>query len=292
MTAVVRPARTGMSRPAQTRSVRPLTAPLVAALIVAASSFATPAFAHRPFLVPSTTVLSGGDDWITVDAAVSDDLFYFNHQPLNVDALTIVAPDGSTLKPENPAKGRFRNSFDVHLTMPGTYRITSGGSFVTASYELNGERKRWRGTAETFATEVPKDARKLDVAQGSNRVETFVTTGKPTLAAFEPTGIGLELEPVTHPNDLVAGEPATFRLLLDGKPASDVEVTAVPGATRYRDRQDEIVVRTDRDGRFSVKWPAPGMWWINAQVRDAKTSLPQAKERRASYAATLEVMPN
>ncbi len=237
-------------------------------------------------------MLSGGDDWITVDAAVSNDLFYFNHQPLNVDGLAIVTPDGSQQKPENVAKGRFRNTFDVHLTAPGTYRITSGGSFVMASYEVDGERKRWRGTPAAFAIEVPKDAQKLEVTQGSNRVETFVTSGKPTVAAFKPTGVGLELQPVTHPNDLVAGEAATFQLLIDGKPASDLKVTAVPGATRYRDKQDEIVATTDADGRFSIKWPEAGLWWINASLRDAKTSLPQAKERRASYAATLEVMPN
>ena len=265
----------------------------LAPVALVASLFASlPAHAHRPFLVPSTTVLSGGDEWVTVDAAVSNDLFYFNHQPLNIDTLAIVGPDGSTPKPENAAKGRFRNTFDVHLTAPGTYRISSGGSAVMASYELNGERKRWRGTAAAFATDVPKDAQKLEVSEGSNRVETFVTSGKPTVVAFAPTGVGLELQPVTHPNDLVVGEPATFRLLLDGKPASDVRVTAVPGATRYRDRQDEMVAKTDADGRFSVRWPTPGLWYVNASTRDAKTSLPQAKERRASYAATLEVMPN
>lgn len=266
----------------------------VVTAVVAAATLALPvaASAHRPFLVPSTTVLSGNDDWVTVDAAVSNELFYYNHQPLNVDALAIVGPDGGAVKPENAAKGKFRNSFDVHLTAPGTYRITSGTNFVTASYEQNGERKRWRGTPETFAAQVPANAEKLEVAQASNRVETFVTSGKPTVAAFKPTGVGLELQPVTHPNDLVAGEAASFRLLLDGKPAAAVKVVAVPGAMRYRDRQEEIETTTDADGRFSFKWPEAGLWWINAATKDGRTTLPQAKERRASYAATLEVMPN
>ena len=266
---------------------------LVTALVTAAAlTLSTDALAHRPFMVPSTTVLSGGDDWVTVDAAVSNDLFYYNHQPLNVDTLAIVGPDGSSVKAENAVKGKFRNTFDVHLTAPGTYRITSGASFVMASYEVDGERKRWRGTPETFAKEVPANAEKLEVAQGSNRVETFVTSGKPTTTAFKATGVGLELQPVTHPNDLVSGETASFRLLLDGKPAADVKVVAVPGATRYRDRQQEIAATTDADGRFSFRWPEPGLWWINAATRDNRTSVPQAKERRASYAATLEVMPN
>jgi len=262
------------------------------ALAACALCFAAGAQAHRPFLVPSTTVLSGGEDWVTVDAAVSNDLFYFNHQPLNVDTLQIIAPDGSSLKPENLSKGKFRNTFDVHLVAAGTYRITAGASFVFANYELNGEKRRWRGTAATLATEIPKGAEKLEVTEGSNRVETFVTSGKPTVTAFKPTGTGLELQPVTQPTDLISGESATFRLLLDGKPAPNLKVIAVPGATRYRDRQDEIATTTDAEGRFTFKWPVAGLWWINASTRDEHVSIPQAKERRASYAATLEVMPN
>ena len=81
-------------------------------------------------------------------------------------------------------------------------------------------------------------------------------------------------------------------LMEDGKPAANVKVVAVPGAMRYRDQQGEIATTTDADGRFAFKWPEAGMWWINAATRDTRTSLPEAKERRASYAATVEVMPN
>ncbi len=262
------------------------------AVSVAAMALSASAFAHKPFLVPSTTVLSGADEWITVDAAVSDDLFFFNHQPLAIDDLSITAPDGSAMKAENASKGKVRNTFDVHVVARGTYRIASDASFVFATYDLGGEKKRWRGTVQSFAAEVPAAAQNLEVTQASNRVETFVTAGKPTTTVFRSNGVGLELQPVTHPNDLVVGEPASFRMLLDGKPAANVKVIAVAGESRYRDRQDEIATTTDADGRFSFKWPGAGLWWINAATRDAHTSLPQAKERRASYAATLEVMPN
>ena len=131
----------------------------------------------------------------------------------------------------------------------------------------------------------------VEVSEGSNRVETWVTAGKPT-TRFSTIGVGLALQPVTHPNDLIAGHAATFRMLLDGRPAANLKVIAVPGDSRYRDHQDEIETTTDADGRFSFKWPAAGLWWINAAVRDAHVTLPEAKERRASYAATLEVMPD
>jgi uncharacterized GH25 family protein len=96
---------------------------------------------------------------------------------------------------------------------------------------------------------------------------------------------------VTHPNDLFAGEEATFKLLVDGQPAAGVEVEIIRGGTRYRNAQDEIKVTTDANGEFSVTWPEPGMYWLDASTQDDKVSMPQAKQRRLGYVATLEVLP-
>ena len=74
--------------------------------------------AHRVWMLPSATVLSGDDVWITVDAAVSNDLFYFEHFPLQIanlgstsaapqgvrgraGQLSVTAPDGSTVRVES-----------------------------------------------------------------------------------------------------------------------------------------------------------------------------------------------
>lgn len=249
----------------------------------------SPAQAHNVWLLPSTTVLSKAE-WITVDAAVSNDLFFFNHVPLNVDSLVVTAPDGSPLKIENAHRGKLRSVFDLNLTQPGTYHLAVVNSGLFASYkDANGQPKRWRGTAEKFAAEVPANAQELKVTQSTGRVETFVTVGKPS--AIKPTRQGLELIPVTHPNDLVKGEKATFAFHVDGKPAQGIEVVLVSGATRYRDKIDEIKATTDAKGEFSVTWPAAGMYWVDADVTDDKTSLPQAKERRLSYVGTFEVLP-
>jgi uncharacterized GH25 family protein len=249
------------------------------------------AHAHRQWLLPSATVLSGNDTWVTVDAAVSNDLFYFEHVPLRLDYLVVTGPDGSALKAENASTGRYRSTFDVHLTQPGTYRVAVLNQGLFASYKENGQTKRWRGTAEAFAKEVPANATDLQVTQAEGRVESFVTNGKPSSKGLAASGRGLELAPITHPNDLVAGDTASFRLLLDGKPASNLKVAVVPGGIRYRDQLQEFSATTDADGKFSVKWPAPGMYWMEAEVRDEKTSVKAAKTRRATYAVTVEVLP-
>lgn len=261
---------------------------LIALTIAAALPLSS--HAHKAWLLPSATV-STTNQWITVDAAVSNDLFYFNHVPMALDALKVIAPDGSALQPENGHTGKYRSTFDVHLEQNGTYKLAIANHGLFATYEENGQRKRWRGTPERFAQEIPATAKNVRVSEAQSRIETFVTAGKPTQTALKPTNKGLELVPVTHPNDLYAGEPAEFRFLLDGNPATDLGVTIIAGGTRYRDQPNEIQLKTDASGELSVTWPGPGMYWLEAERQDHKTSIPQAKERSATYIATFEVLP-
>lgn len=246
--------------------------------------------AHRQWLLPSATVLSGEDPWVSVDGAISNDLFYPDHHPMRLDNLSIVAPDGSAGKAENAATGKYRSVFDVQLSQPGTYRVASVSDMLMASYKQNGEQKRWRGSkAELDAGALPKDATDVKLSQNASRVEIFVTRGAPDEGALKPTNAGLELIPVTHPNDLFAGEEASFKLLVDGKPAADVEVSIVPGAARYRDASGEVKVKTAADGSFKYTWPEAGMYWVNASVADLPSTI-EGASRRAGYTATLEVL--
>lgn len=267
--------------------------PLLALSVAVAATLPSLAQAHRSWLLPAATVLSGAEPWVTVDAAVSNDLFYFEHNAARLDNLIITGPDGAAVKPENQSQGKHRSVFDLKLSQPGTYRIALVNKGVTASYKLNGETKRWRGTEEALAKEVPANATELNVTRSLGRVETFVTAGKPTEKNIQPSGEGLELAPVTHPNDLFAGDSATFRFVLDGKPAANVEVVVIPGGIRYRNQLGEIKLTTDAQGQISVKWPAPGLYWVSASVgggRGEGSAQPQP-QRRASYAATFEVLP-
>ncbi|MBS7811118.1 DUF4198 domain-containing protein [Roseococcus pinisoli] len=248
------------------------------------------ALAHRTWMLPSATVLSGEDPWVTVDAAISNDLFYFEFFPMPLDGLTITAPDGSQVAAQNQSRSRFRSSFDFQLTQPGTYRAAVTGDGLSANWREGGQPRRWRGTREAFAREVPQNAENLRVTLGVRRVEFFVTRGAPNDRALQPSNEGLEMVPVTHPNDLVAGEPARFRLLLDGRPASNVTVEIVPGGNRYRDAVNDQKVTTGADGLFEVRWGGPGMHWIGASVRDDRSGI-QGVQRNASYVATLEVLP-
>lgn len=269
--------------------------PLIAAAAFAAIA-APAAYAHRAWLLPSSTIVSGTDNWVTVDAAASNEVFFFDHRPLAA-LPTVTQPDGTEGKVENHAVGKFRATFDLHLTQQGTYRLSILNEGVFGSYKLNGETRQLpRGTTTaTLAAAIPAGATDVQTAEVVSRNETFITQGAPTDTVFKTSGRGIELVPVTHPNDLIAGEGATFKFLLDGKPGANLKVVAIPGGIRYRDGLHQIDARTDAEGKVTIKWPTPGMYWLNV-VPDGGPAMegpPPAgaqPQRRVAYITTLEVL--
>lgn len=138
--------------------------------------------------------------------------------------------------------------------------------------------------------DIPADATDLDLTQNQSRNEFFVTAGEPTQTVLQSTGKGLEMVPVTHPDDLVTTEPGKFRFLVDGKPAAGLKVEFVPNAQRFRDGDHAQSVTAGADGVVTVKWPVAGFYWVNASLTDDKPTAPRATKRRMMYTATLEVV--
>ena len=274
--------------------------PFTARLMAAAALLSIPAAlsAHRMWLLPSATVFSGTDGWVTVDAAVSNDLFFFDHQPLRLDGMKVWQPDGSEGTLQNGATGRYRSVFDVKLDKPGTWKIGTQMSAVMGSFTVDGVEKRLgrRGPPQPNApapltvADIPANATDVKVTEVTGRNEIFVTAGAPTTTVFKTTGKGLEFAPVTHPDELVAGETAKFRFLVDGKPAAGIKVTVIPGGKRYRNDEGARELTTGADGMLSVDWPTAGMYWLSATLTDGKATSPRAAERRMSYVTTLEVL--
>lgn len=267
-----------------------------ASAIALAATVSLSAQAHRAWIEPSSTVLSGDDPWVTFDGSISNTLFHPDHVPMRLNDVTAVGPDGKAVQLQNGSTGQYRSTFDLNLTNKGTYRIFTASNGLRARWETDdGQRRFWPGrgeaySAEGFASEVPKSAKNLDVAQFSRRIETFVTAGTPTDGIFKPSNTGLEMVPLTHPNDLFAGEEAEFQFLIDGEPAVGAEVEVIPGGMRYRNAQDRITATTDKDGKITVTWPEAGMYWLSTEYSDERAKAP-AKTRTGSYAATFEVFP-
>ncbi len=271
----------------------------------AAVSLATPALAHRQWLLPSTTTLSDTNQYVTVDAAVSNDLFYPDHVAMNPDMIKVWAPDGTVGTVENAAKGRHRTTFDVKIDKAGTWKIGTEMSSVMGGFTLNGEKWRVGGRRgpppaagaparpmpKFVATpaEIPAGATDVMLTEVTGQNAIFVTAGAPSEGVFKPTGKGLEFQPITHPSALVSDEEGQFRFLIDGKPAAGVKVTVVPGSKKFRETEGAQELTTGADGVLHVKWPVPGMYWLSASVTDDKATTPRATERRMGFTTTLEV---
>lgn len=278
-------------------------------LLLAGAAIAAPqmAGAARPWMLPSETMFTGnGNEWLTVDAAISTDLFYFDHPGQNWEPV-VTAPDGSSKPVENRSIGKLRQTFDVPVTVKGTYKVAITNIMVMGGYMLNGERKMLpRGTTPaTLAAAIPQGATDVQTAQAMTRIETFVTAGEPTRGVFTTTGKGLEMVPVTHPNDVAVGEPATFQFLLNGKPAAGLDVVAVPGGVRYRQDLKQIDGKTDAEGKVTLTWPEAGMYWVSVSAGgrrgpggegpggvpagEGAPRPPEPPQDRATYAMTVEV---
>ncbi len=272
--------------------------PVLALLAAVAAPMA--AQAHRGWLMPSSTVLSGESAWVAFDAGASNGVFIADHAPLRLSpqTLSILAPDGSAGTAANLMQGAYRTTFDVEINKPGTWKIANASAGMNVAWMLNGTAGRWRGPAADMAANIPAGATEVDSAPSANRLETFVTLGEPTTSVFTPTGVGIEMVPVTHPNDLVAGEAGTFQFLRDGAPYADAEVIVARGGLQYRDNPEEMTVKTDADGKVSITWPEAGMYWVNTSWRDPGAPAPSGEEGRggppvasAQYTAVLQVLP-
>jgi uncharacterized GH25 family protein len=251
------------------------------------------AHAHRTFLLPSSTLVEKADEVVTFDTAATEELFIPDHA-VQIETVTVEGPGSAAPQPENVWRGKQRSSFELKLPETGTYRVSLVNDGLSAMYKVDGQMKRWRGDAEAFAKEVPSNAQDLNVMRMLSRNETFVrVSDKPGKTAWKTTGKGIEMTPLTSPTELFTGDTTSLRFTLDGKPAKDLTVTVIRGGNRYRDALGEITLKTDSDGKISIKWPNAGMYWVGANTGrppQGETGTLAKPLVRASYSATLEVL--
>jgi hypothetical protein len=109
------------------------------ALLAGASALALPitAQAHRQWLLPVATTYSGDDPWASGRRRVERPVL---SRPLP-DATGPDQgdrPDGTPGKIEHGITARYRSTFDVHLTQPGTWKIGTEGFNVMGSFKVDG----------------------------------------------------------------------------------------------------------------------------------------------------------
>ncbi|RBP48198.1 putative GH25 family protein [Roseimicrobium gellanilyticum] len=249
--------------------------------------------AHRTWVLPSSTVLSGDKVWVTFDACASNNIFFVNHRPLQPNTLSAIGPDGKEVELNNVSKGAMRTTFDVELKQEGTYRVGVVRAGHMAFWREGEERKSWTGTKEEMIKQGIHKKPDVHLSVGGYSILSYVTLGKPSKEVLAPTGKGLEVTfKDSHPNDLIAKETTQLVFQLNGKPASDLEVTVVPEGDRFRNEVGEIKVKTNARGECSVTWPTAGRYWLEALVEGTAEPVEGVElEEHSSVSLTLEVFP-
>jgi len=265
---------------------------LIALALAVGATLPLAAQANMAWLLPNATVVTNRDGAVAIDAAVSEDLFIFE-RALKLEELRVTGPGGTRLEARNRVAAKNHESFDLELPANGTYRISNVSVALMGAYKAGNETKRFRATPETLAKELPADAEVTSLARTAMRQQTFVSREEAGELTFAPEGDGLELLPLTPVTDLSTGDRSRVRILLDGKPLADTEVSLRPGGNRYRYKSGEITLKTDAKGELDIRWSEAGPWWLGVNYGDRRApgGTREKPLERAALTVTFEVLP-
>ncbi len=249
-----------------------------AILLIAVMLYTVNSSAHSRYLLPSHTVLSGEEtQFVTLSASISNDIFHHD-MPLGddgngrvVDPLKtmfkqlnyiVTEPDGQTKQMDWYAFAR-HSVADLELKKSGTYKVVieQPALLMTTFKEEDGNPGRVFGEMH-----IPKGATDIVKRQINGKVVSYVTYNKPNKTALTPTGNGLELSGESHPNDLFVNEEGTFRLLLNGQAASDVQIYMTKAGTKHRNQREKLGLITDKNGNFNINLSEPGFYLLEAEL--------------------------
>ncbi|AQS35918.1 ABC-type Co2+ transport system, periplasmic component [Shewanella psychrophila] len=232
--------------------------------------------AHDRWILPSHFNVSadtGKGVWITSDVSASNQVFIYD-KPFGSEDVQIVMPDGKLASPSSSYKGGRKSVFDYKLTQDGTYRFEKKTKPKYYSrYKVKGQDKPVRVAMDKQATRavMPKEGYELQGAMYFSRVESYVTLNKPNYMAYQVNNEYLELQPVTHPANIIENEVTEINFLFHGKPVEGVTVSVVKSGTLYRNKINAIELVSDKAGSISFTPPSAGLYLLHASLEQVNT---------------------
>jgi hypothetical protein len=252
---------------------------------------------HMPYLEPKT--FGPRRDVVTVEAAMAEEatLFVPDFTIRGSGDYVVTDPSGATKKIEGVTTLKELAIFEAPTPADGTYRITSGER-AGRSGKLAKIDGVWRNVRPTGGAprppengapppangpideaQIPAGAEAM-TTQSYLKADVYVSRGAPTATALKPTGQGLEIAPLTHPNEAFAGEAFKFRLLVDGQPLAHAPFTVSKAREGYEPQRFTTGGAAGADGAAQVTLAKPGIYVIQVQnpVRvEGQPPVPAAK---------------
>lgn len=220
-------------------------------LALALAALALPATAHTPYLAPASFDVRP-DSIVTLDASFAE-TFFVPDVVFDNSVFVVTLPDGSTRAPDTVQRLKTRAVVETALpSQTGTYRFSTGSRLgaVFRTWELNGKT----GSSRDPTVPLPAGATLTSHYQSLSRSEVYLTAGGPTTTALKPYGSGLELVPVTHPNDLYRGEHFDFTVQYDGAPLPNqkVEIHRATGDGTVQPAPETLTTDAAGKARFAL----------------------------------------
>lgn len=255
----------------------------------------TTAQAHPRWVLPSHfTVSKEGGDWLTFDVTASHGTFVFD-KPAGSDQAFVVMPDGRSERPNFVVRGKRRSMFDFFFTEEGTHKVAINNqpSYYTQYKAGRRDTVKWSRANKAERHDVlPEQARDVVTQLSYTRAESYITVGMPTDKALEIEGKMLEMKPVTHPSDIIEGEPVTFQFFFNGEPQEGVTAEITREGTMYRNHQEQIDVVSDKDGKVIFTPEVAGRYLMKANYKGELKDNPLADKASANVHLTFETQLN
>ncbi|MFH4858857.1 DUF4198 domain-containing protein [Vibrio diabolicus] len=255
----------------------------------------TTAQAHPRWVLPSHfTVSKEGGDWLTFDVTASHGTFVFD-KPAGSDQAFVVMPDGRSERPNFVVRGKRRSMFDFFFTEEGTHKVAINNqpSYYTQYKAGRRDTVKWvRANKAERGDVLPEQARDVVTQLSYTRAESYITVGMPTDKALEIEGKMLEMKPVTHPSDIIEGEPVTFQFFFNGEPQEGVTAEITREGTMYRNHQEQIDVVSDKDGKVIFTPEVAGRYLMKANYKGELKDNPLADKASANVHLTFETQLN
>ncbi|MCR9988901.1 MULTISPECIES: DUF4198 domain-containing protein [Vibrio diabolicus subgroup] len=267
----------------------------LASVIAMGLAATTTAQAHPRWVLPSHfTVSKEGGDWLTFDVTASHGTFVFD-KPAGSDQAFVVMPDGRSERPNFVVRGKRRSMFDFFFTEEGTHKVAINNqpSYYTQYKAGRRDTVKWARANKAERHDVlPEQARDVVTQLSYTRAESYITVGMPTEKALEIEGKMLEMKPVTHPSDIIEGEPVTFQFFFNGEPQEGVTAEITREGTMYRNHQEQIDVVSDKDGKVIFTPEVAGRYLMKANYKGELKDNPLADKASANVHLTFETQLN
>jgi uncharacterized GH25 family protein len=251
-------------------------------LLIASTLLSAATQAHVPYLAPESFEPIRG--WVSLEASFADK-FFLPEAKFDQSEFKVVTPAGKLEQPAEQQTVRSRIVLEHQLTQDGSYRFSSGvrEGAVFRSWLQDGKTINSRDPKQQPPAGVPLTAH----FQSITLAETYVSKGKPTSTALKPWGKGLELEFISHPNDLYINQPVKARLWFEGKPLanSEVQIHRAMGNAEPVTRK----VTSAASGAISFEVTDAATYLLLARHRAAAPAGAKAPTYSYSYSAVVEI---